>query len=265
MSDRERVLLGFLELERVAPDTFRGHPRITPAEGLALFGGELLAQALIAARHTVPTGFVPSSLHGYFLRPGAPTRPTDFIVEDLHDDTPFVRRVTARQGDQPIWRMSCSFRLPSADPGGLPPPRLDPHPPADTAIVDQSWCPLVEMRVPQPSEGLAGLLLDHVWARVRAPLPDDPLVHLCLHAFVSDATSGFAGLDAEEIPPGGPSLDHAIWFFEAGRADDWVLHETAPVKLGGQRGLYRGRARGADGRVIALFAQEMLLRKPKPS
>ena len=101
---------------------------------------------------------------------------------------------------------------------------------------------------------------------MRVPLSDDPIVHACMHAFASDVGSGFGDLDIEGIPRGGPSIDHALWFDHPSRADDWVIYNFVPAKVGAHRGLYTGTAHDLDGNLVAMLAQEMLLRPmPTPS
>ena len=99
-----------------------------------------------------------------------------------------------------------------------------------------------------------------MWTRVNVPVPDDPIVHACMHVFASDVGAGFGDLDIEGIPPGGPSIDHALWFHHPSRADDWVIWDCEPAKVGGHRGLYTGTAHDLDGNLVAMMAQEMLLR-----
>jgi acyl-CoA thioesterase-2 len=104
---------------------------------------------------------------------------------------------------------------------------------------------------------------DRMWVKAAHPLTDDPLLHMCAVAYVSDFGSGFGQTEVEGLPVGGPSIDHAVWFHEPIRADEWMLLETAPTKALASRGVYRGAITGVDGRVGAVLAQEMLLRELK--
>ena len=103
---------------------------------------------------------------------------------------------------------------------------------------------------------------DRAWLRIAVPLGDDPLVHACMHTYASDVTTGFRGVDIEGVPSAGPSIDHALWFHHISRADEWILYDCVPVKIGGQRGLYSGTAHDLDGNLVAVLTQEMLLRVP---
>jgi acyl-CoA thioesterase-2 len=85
-------------------------------------------------------------------------------------------------------------------------------------------------------------------------------VHACALVYVSDLGSGFGQVDVENLPAGGPSIDHSLWFHEPIRADEWMLLELWPMKALGSRGVYSGSLRSGDGRLGALLTQEMLLR-----
>ncbi len=77
---------------------------------------------------------------------------------------------------------------------------------------------------------------------------------------MSDLGSGFGQVDVPNLPAGGPSIDHSLWFDETIRADEWMLLELWPLKASSARGVYSGSLRSADGRIGALLTQEMLLR-----
>ena len=128
-----------------------------------------------------------------------------------------------------------------------------------------NWCPILDVRIP-PAAGADAALdgsVDRAWIRVNVPLPDVPIVHACLHAFASDVTAGFGDLAMDGVPAGGPSIDHALWFHHPSRADQWVAYDCTPAKVGSHRGLYTGSAHDLDGNLVAMVAQEMLLRPPK--
>ena len=101
---------------------------------------------------------------------------------------------------------------------------------------------------------------DLLWVRASAPLPDDPLVHACAIAYVSDLGSGFGQVVVPNLSAGGPSIDHSMWFNDPIRADEWMLLELWPLKASGSRGVYSGSLRSQDGRLGVLLTQEMLLR-----
>lgn len=260
-------LLDFLRLEHVDGDIYRGRSGIWPADRSTIYGGEVAAQALWAAAQTVPDDRRPHSLHGYFLRRGDPSLPVVFLVDRDRDGRSFsARRVAAVQRGEVIWEMACSFTTVEHGPEFVRPPRAAMAAPEDSPPLAWHWCPLVEIRTPPPLDGSAprAVSVDRVWTRIVVPLPDDPLVHACLHAYTSDISAGFGDLDIEGVPHGGPSIDHALWFHHPSRADDWVIYDCQPAKVGGQRGLYTGTAHDRAGNLVAMLAQEMLLRPPAP-
>ncbi len=259
-------MLAFLYLEHVDGDIYRGRSGVWPADRPAKYGGEIAAQALWAAAQTVPVGRRPHSLHGYFLRRGDPGLPVVFMVDRDRDGRSFsARRVAAMQRGEVIWEMACSFTTVEEGPEYVQPAPEGMAPPDESMPVAWNWCPLVDIRIPPPPDGSAArpLSVDRVWTRVIVPLPDDPLVHACLHAFMSDISAGFGDLDIAGVPPGGPSIDHALWFHHPSRADDWIIYDCVPAKVGGHRGLYTGTAHDLAGNLVAMLAQEMLLRPPK--
>jgi acyl-CoA thioesterase-2 len=261
-------LLAFLDLEHIDGDLYRGRPGVWPADRPAIYGGETAAQALRAAAYTVPAGRVPHSLHGYFLRPGDLSLPVLFQVDRDRDGRSFSsRRVAATQRGEVIWEMSCSFAEPIDGPEYVNAPRPGVPGPQQCPPTTNQWCALAEIRVaagPRDTP-LPERWGDRLWTRVTGPLPDDPVLHACLHAFTSDVGAGFGDLRIEGVPPMGPSLDHALWFHHPSRADDWVIWDCVPVKVGSHRGLYTGTAHDLSGRLVATVAQEMLLRPPRPA
>ncbi|MFI5040428.1 MAG: acyl-CoA thioesterase [Acidimicrobiales bacterium] len=265
MTQTAGELLAFLDLEQIDRDIYRGRPGIWPSERATIYGGEVAAQALKAAAGTVATDRLPHSLHGYFLRRGDPSRPVVFMVDRDRDGRSFsARRVAAVQRGEVIWEMACSFHVVEDGPEYSQATRSGIARPANSPLQADSWCPLLEIRVPPPLDGSAPRPgpVDRYWARVAVPVPDDPVLHACLHAFTSDISSGFGDLDLEGVPRGGPSIDHALWFHQSSRADDWIIYDCVPAKVGGHRGLYTGTAHDLEGRLVAMFAQEMLLRPP---
>jgi len=101
---------------------------------------------------------------------------------------------------------------------------------------------------------------DTLWVRSRTRLPEDRLVQACALTYLSDLGSGFGQLPHADLPAGGPSIDHAVWFHTSIRADDWVLLTLAPAKACGSRGVYVGSMRDQSGTLGAFLSQEMLLR-----
>jgi acyl-CoA thioesterase-2 len=256
------TLLDLLALEELDQDLYRTTAVFD--EPYFLYGGQVAAQALLAAGRTVPAERLPHSLHGYYLRRGNAARPTIFRVERDRDGGSFsARRVVAVQAGKVIFNMSCSFHLPepgedrqvadappAAPPDGLPAfqlPRLfdmesrrpaQPYPDAD-------W----ETRF---------------WARATVPLGDDPLMHASTLTYLSDLSGGLAGWHTAGAHSGA-SLDHAVWFHRPARLDDWVLMDLAPLTVASGRGRYTGTIHTRDGRLAASLTQECLFRSlPAP-
>ncbi|HEY3481765.1 MAG TPA: acyl-CoA thioesterase domain-containing protein, partial [Streptomyces sp.] len=201
MNEPLQSLLDLLDLERIERDIFRGMSRsaVVPR----VFGGQVAAQALVAAGRTVPEDRAAHSLHAYFLRPGDPGAPIVYQVDRIRDGRSFTtRRVVAVQHGQPIFHLSASFQsyedglehqepMPYApDPESLPtaaellPRHADKFP--DPTVVDR----LLEAReavdlryVEDPPFLTAGVAREprsQVWFRTRGKLADDPLLHVCL-------------------------------------------------------------------------------------
>jgi acyl-CoA thioesterase II len=260
--------LGFLELEQIDRDIYRGRPGRWPSTRKTIYGGETAAQALRAAAFTVPEGRIPHSLHGYFLRPGDPTQPVIFKVDRDRDGRSFsARRVAALQRGEVIWDMACSFHVHEDGPEFVQPPRPGMRPPAESPRIAWEWCPILDILTPpRPDGGFSrpdsG---NRMWTRVNVAMPDDPIIHACMHVFTSDVGAGFGDLDIDGVPPGGPSIDHALWLHHPARADGWVIWDCEPAKVGAHRGVYTGVAHDGDGNLVAMLAQEMLLRPPRQS
>ena len=258
------------DLERIDADLFRGLNEKTAPARPALFGGQVAGQALRAASLTVPEGRMPHSFHGYFLRPGQWQHPVILKVDRDRDGRSFsARHVSAVQEGKVIFSALASFhiheespdfsqRLPAgADPDDLP---------AERALVSM-FASAFEFR-PYPPVRPYGPedypLPARVWAKSTVRLPDDPVLHACALAYLSDIGSGFADGELEQFPRGGPSIDHAMWFHHPARVDEWILLWMGPLKAGGARGLYAGTAHDAAGRLLAVFNQEMIFGRVRP-
>jgi acyl-CoA thioesterase-2 len=282
MRDLLSDLIARLDLERIGEDDFRGtserdrHGRI--------YGGQVIAQALVAGGRTAP-GLGAHSLHAYFLLPGDPREPVVYRVDRVRDGRSFAtRRVTAIQRDAVIFEMSASFhRLESGDEHHAPMPEA-PHPdalPAPHVLVERMrdrvpedcrWAlepRAIEMRhlhVPTFLGGGPGDGPNLAWFRAPAALPDDALLHQSLLAYATDYTFNDNALrrHGRTGRPGRPmmaSLDHSIWFHEPARVDRWLLFFQESPRAGGGRGFVRGEIFTQEGRHVASVAQEALLRR----
>lgn len=273
-------LFDFIE---VAPDRFR-----VPATGgplQRLFGGHVLAQALSAAQRTVPPGKVAHSCHAYFVRAGRVDAPIDFVVTRDSDGRSFaMRRVMAMQAGALILSLSASMHVQEEGPiqqfslPDVPPPEA--LPPLDEVIA----ATMAQMPLPRQAFWDRDLGLDfravepfvtvdppvspshrHFWVKVRQPLGDDPVEHQCMLAYLSDLFIMHTGLGPLGLSWASPrlqdaSLDHAIWFHQRVRADEWLLCMMDSPFAGGARTLGRSTVFTRDGRLVASVAQEGLIR-----
>ncbi|MFF4230136.1 acyl-CoA thioesterase [Streptomyces sp. NPDC001820] len=282
-------LLDLLDLERIEQDIFRGLSRsaVVPR----VFGGQVAAQALVAAGRTVPEDRTAHSLHAYFLRMGDPGAPIVYTVDRIRDGRSFTtRRVVAVQHGQPIFHLSASFQtyeeglehqaeMPSApDPETLPtaaeilPRDLDPEV-AQRLLEARAAVDLRYAEAPpwstagQPREPRS-----QVWFRTNGKLDgaiDEPLLHVCLATYVSDMTlldsvllaHGRGGWAVGDVV--GASLDHAMWFHRPFRADEWLLYDQESPSASGGRGLGQARIYTQDGRLAITVIQEGVVRVPR--
>ena len=275
-------LLTALELTREGSDTFSGPSLHRP--GGRVFGGQVLAQSLLAAGLTVPAGRLPHSLHAYFVRPGDVKQPIEFDVERLRDGRSFsARRTHAIQGGEPILSMITSFQeqqegLEHSDP--MPPaPRpselssthdvLGPvdHPLARFWVQESAF----DLRHVDGSLylGAAATATDRqmTWMRARGAVPDDELLHRALIAYACDEVILEPVLRRHGlsfITPGlsVASLDHAMWWHRSARVDEWLLYvQNSPSAQGG-RGLSTAKVYTEAGTLVASIAQEGMFRLP---
>jgi len=275
-----------LDLEPRGGDRYIGRPQ-RGATG-RVFGGQAIAQALGAARRTVPVDRYTHSLHAYFLRGGVADLPIEFRVKRDLDGRSFSnRRVVASQRGEPILNLIASFQLAQEGPAhqyapmpDVPPPeQLEPDSVLRRRLADRfPEGPIREfMTRPHPIDVRsveAREWLDpesrppvaHVWFRTVAPLPDDLPVHRAVLAFASDfqllATALQPhGLSLAGGTAKGASLDHAIWFHGRYRADDWLLYVIESPWSGLARGFGRGQIFTRDGQLVASVAQEGMIRR----
>ncbi|MGH9060395.1 MAG: acyl-CoA thioesterase, partial [Acidimicrobiales bacterium] len=234
-----------------------------------LFGGQVAAQALMAAARTVPEGRTPHSLHGYFLRPGRPDHAVILQVARDRDGRSFsARHVVAIQRNEVIFSMSTSFHHGESGAQFVSERPLPPTGPDDLeeTVIMARFEPMLRLKpfpLRVPTTELDFPVPSRMWARTVGALSDDPIVHACALTYLSDVGSGFAESEVADLPRGGPSLDHSLWFHQPIRLDDWVLLDTWPLKAGGGRGLYAGSIHDRAGTLGAMLTQETLLRHPR--
>lgn len=277
-------LLHVIELERIEDNIFRGQSRDigTPR----VFGGQVLAQSLLAASQTVTDGRVPHSLHAYFLRAGDITAPIVYEVDHSREGRSFTaRRVVAIQHGRPIFTMASSFQKPEQglehqltapavpDPQSLGPARtLDAETLEKIPVKLRRWFikegPF-EFRSVQKINPIEPGKLEpqrQVWFRCRGKLPDKPDLHRVLLAYASDfQLIGTAALPHDVSFLSGKlmlaSLDHAMWFHRPCRVDEWLLYACDSPSATGGRGLSRGSIFDLAGNLVASTAQEGVMRK----
>ncbi len=290
MSDPLAGLIAALDLSdtgaRTTEDIYTGPSQWTPIG--RVFGGQVLAQSLVAAQRTIPEGRAAHSLHGYFLRPGDVKLPITFSVDRIHDGRSFsTRRTQAFQSGLPILSMIASFQ--DADPGlehqvampeGIPDPEsVEPsskvlegidHPAAQYWREDRPF----ELRHVTSPICLAvegeQVAQQAVWPRTVGKLPDDPDLHRAALAYASDYTILEPVLRRHEVAwtrdgLKAASLDHAMWFHHFARVDEWLLYVQESPAASGGRGLSFGRIFTREGLLVASVAQEGTIRVPQPS
>ncbi|MBA3288390.1 MAG: acyl-CoA thioesterase II [Acidimicrobiia bacterium] len=274
-------LVRLLALEPIEVNIFRGQS--TDETRQRVFGGQVAAQALVAAARTVEdAGRLVHSLHAYFLRPGNPTAPILYEVDRLRDGRSFsTRRVVAIQHGRAIFNLQASFHIsePGPDhqltmPAGVPAPEDLPDFATRMAPYREQFGDLLDRPRPIDLRYVDGDSLSRkgersdsqrVWLRADGELPDDPVVHACLITYASDMTL----LDTTVRPFGlawdthgiqMASLDHAMWFHRPFRADEWLLYDQVAVSSGSARGLAGGTIFTRDGRLAVSVVQEGLAR-----
>lgn len=277
-------LLGLLNLEAIEENIFRGQSRSVGSQ--RVFGGQVLAQALQAAIHTVPEGRFVHSLHAYFILPGDIELPIVFEVDRIRDGGSFTtRRIKAIQKGQAIFNMSASFQKKQEGfdhqismPNVTPPDGL------------MSWDQLVEEfggKLPEnirrfleidhpiefrPVERVHPMLAGkrqpqrHVWMRTKGPMPDDDInAHQAVMAYASDYNLLTTALlpHGDQVAGGNiqlASLDHGMWFHRDFRIDEWLLYAIDSPSASGARGFTRGSVFNQEGRLVASVVQEGLMR-----
>ncbi|HEX3140222.1 MAG TPA: acyl-CoA thioesterase II [Rhizobacter sp.] len=287
MKNQVQELVELLQVEQLEHNLFRGTSGDIGSP--QVFGGQVLGQALMAAALTVEPDRSVHSLHAYFLRPGDKEAKIVYDVDRIRDGGSFTtRRVVAIQHGQPIFGFAASFHVKEegarhqAAMPQVPPPdglesmhdlrrkHIDRMPEriralllAETAIDIRPCDPFDPFDPPQREP------LNNSWFRADDRLPDNPVLHQAMLAYSSD----FGLLHAALLPHQlsfmngsvkGVSLDHAMWFHDSFRMDEWLLYATDSPAASGARGFCRGSIFTQDGRLVASVAQEGLMR-PQPA
>jgi acyl-CoA thioesterase-2 len=272
-----------LALERIEENLFRGQSQ--DLGWGAVFGGQVLGQALSAAVQTVPSDRHVHSLHAYFLRPGDVSKPIVYDVDRIRDGSSFTtRRVVAIQSGHPIFNLAASFQ--KQEPGFSHQSQMPEVVSPDSLEADHER--LARLANPTLKGSLARVqdrpfelrtvdMPDHptaptpqppqrkIWLRAVDKLPDNPALHAYLLAYASDysfVTTSLLPHGVTWYTPGMQvaSIDHVMWFHQPFRVDEWLLYAIDSPSASGARGLVRGSIFTQDGRLVATTAQEGLIR-----
>ena len=256
-----------------------------------IYGGQILGQALAAGMRTVESDHRPHSMHAYFLRPGEMGRDVIFDVDPIRDGRSFTtRRVVAKQRGRAIFNASISFQKieeglshQSEMPAGVPSPEELPQGHAamidilKTAGLPEGIAAFEEANFPASVIDIRSHLLERqfvtgehpaeygYWFRFNGDIPDDPVIHRALLAFISDHFfMGTAllphGVNWSSHEIMGASLDHAMWFHTDIRVDQWLYYHVESPRAARARGLNLGQVFTREGKMICSTAQEGLMR-----
>ncbi|MCC6317324.1 MAG: acyl-CoA thioesterase II [Gemmatimonadaceae bacterium] len=284
MTSSSGVLLDLLDLEPLEVNIYRGQNRDLGAG--RVFGGQVFAQALVAARRTVAEPREAHSAHGYFILPGDLAAPIVYFVDRLRDGGSFAtRRVTAIQHGQAIFNLSASFHR--AEDGRSHQTPMPEVPAPESLAPELQLIREMADRIPEPLRGVLtqdrpidfrpvdpidpfrpaapSAPVRHVWFRAVGSLPDESLIHQAVLAYASDY-----GLITTALQPHGltfrsrglqmASLDHSVWMHRPFRVDDWLLYAMDSPVAAGARGFARGTVYTRTGELVASVAQEGLMR-----
>ncbi len=261
---RNMTLEQILALRELGDDWFEGVGPEYPWGGL--YGGQLIAQALMAAGATVDPGRNVHSLHAHFIRRGDNGKPVRYRVERERDGGSFsTRLVHAYQGQRRLLASTISFT--TATGGCSSRLALDRYPPAEELTSTCQWFSQFERRgLPDATHGR---LSSAAWCRVLDSIPDTPLSNAAALAYISDDLPTEAVMLSDPEPPQSigeyfsASLDYSIWFHDNPDPSHWMLMEFQCEARSSDRGLARGLAIDASGRRLASVSQEVLLRSPR--
>jgi acyl-CoA thioesterase-2 len=277
-------LLALLKLETIETKIYQGQSQDLGFR--ALFGGQVMGQALSAAQETVSTDRFVHSLHSYFLRAGDPTKPVVYEVEDIRNGASFsTRRIQAIQNGKAIFYMTASFQ--SSENGFnhqdempiVPAPENLPSY-NDFILKHQDMLPKntreiflaekpIEIRPVKQYDWFKPERTDsnyQIWLKANGALPNDLRIHSCMLAYASD----FHFLPTSLLPHGVSYLmpdfqiatvDHSMWFHRPFRFDDWLLYCMDSPSASNGRGLVRGQIFNRQGELVASTMQEGVIRQ----
>jgi acyl-CoA thioesterase-2 len=278
-------LLAVLDLRRADSDKgtdtfFGGHPSKNP---IRTFGGQMMAQALVAASRTVGEELPPSALSMHFIAGGDPEQDLEFRVVRLRDERRFAnRRVDVLQDGALLATALISYL--SAGPGlehGITAPQVAP--PHRLAKIDELLRGY-EQTVPLFVEALRpidwrytndpawvmrdkGERLEHnrVWMTTEGPMPEDPVLHYAALVYSSDTTVLDSIITTHGLSWGhdrifAVTVNHSVWFHRPVQFDDWVLYSTTSPVAAESRGLGTGHFFDSSGQLLATVVQEGIVK-----
>ena len=283
MSLALKNLLTLLNLEKIEEGLFRGQ-----SEDLGLrqvFGGQVVGQALYAAKETVPEERLGHSFNSFFLSPGDSQKPIIYDVEVLRDGNSFsARRVAAIQNGKPIFYMTASFQAPE---DGFEHQKTMPDAPSPDELKSETEIarsvahllpPLLKekfindrplevrpVEFHNPLKGHVAPPARQVWIRANGELQDDLRVHQYLLGYASDlnflpvALQPY-GIGFLEKGIQIATIDHSMWFHRPFNINEWLLYNVESTSASGARGFVRGEFYTQDGVLVASTVQEGVMR-----
>ncbi|ABE54954.1 acyl-CoA thioesterase II [Shewanella denitrificans OS217] len=276
-------LVSLLSLEQLEMGLYRGQSQDL---GFGhVFGGQVMGQALSAAKQTVADDRLVHSLHSYFLRAGDEKLPIVYDVEIMRDGGSFsARRVKAIQKGQPIFYMTCSFQTPES---GFEHQSEMPSVPGPEGILNQRELAMtmgdkvppkmlekfladtpIEMRVVEPVHPVSPKITEpkrYVWLKASGSLPTDPNMQASLLAYASDFNFLITATQPHGVSYLTPgirmaTIDHSMWFHRPFKLDEWLLYSIESTNASGGRGLVKGQFFDTQGNLVASCTQEGMIR-----
>lgn len=286
-------VLRSLHLETVGDGKYSAH---SLPQMKRIYGGQVLAQALLAASNTVinapeidaPTidePHVPHSFHAYFLRGGTPDKPLELQVRKLYDGRSFAsREVSVFQSGDELFTMVASFQKPQPGiehsvraPQVTPPTKLKSafeifrtmsHPVGKFLGKTVAFDVRHVQEHLYTTESASPANTQQVWMRPRAevPAPSNVLSRVLL-AYVIDQVMLEPALRAHGLTwltPGLAlaSIDHAMHFYRDFNINQWLLYDLSSPSAQGSRAVGHARIFTEDGQLVAEATQEAMLRLP---
>ncbi|WJG07668.1 acyl-CoA thioesterase II [Aliiglaciecola sp. LCG003] len=274
-----------LELEKIENSLYRGQSWDLGFR--ALFGGQVMGQALAAAQRTLPDGRLTHSFHSYFLLPGDANYPVLYDVENVRDGRSFsTRRVKAIQNGKNIFYLTASFQQPEpglehqfAEMPNVPPPEeVESDLSFFEKTIDQisermreaiSYHKPLDIRTVQTIDPMKPVKTEprrYIWMRAQEVITGGINMNQAMLAYASDyhflATSLQPhGISVRNKQLRMATIDHAMWFHHPFSFDEWLLYAAESPFSGGARGLVRGQFFNQQGVLVASTMQEGLMRK----